>query len=79
MGWVDETDWTNSAVLSLEDEVELVHDLIDAQSPGVRLLGLDCYGFDIERAGERERQRFPNGPISADRIGEAVKRFLSTM
>jgi hypothetical protein len=79
MGWVNETDWGNSAVLPLAEEEKLLHELIEAQPSGVKLLGLDCYGFDIERAGNRERQRFPSGPLSVDRIGETVKRFLSTM
>jgi len=79
MGWVDETDWGNSAVLPLAEEEKLLHELIEVQPSGVKLLGLDCYGFDIEHAGCRERQRFPNGPLSVDRIGETVKRFLSTM
>jgi heme iron utilization protein len=78
MGWIEEADWAGSVVLSLVDEEKLVHSLIEAQ-PGVKLLGLDCYGFDFERTGKRERQRFPNGPLAADKIGETVKRFLSTM
>ena len=79
MGWIEEADWASSAALPLEDEEELVHDLIDIQPAGVKLLGLDCYGFDLERAGRRERHRYPNGPLSADRIGETVKRFFSDM
>jgi heme iron utilization protein len=79
MGWVEEADWGNFAVLPLEDEKDLLQDLVDRQSPGVRLLGLDCYGFDIERAGKRERHRFPNGPLAVGRIAEAMKRFLSIL
>lgn len=79
MGWVEETDWASAAVLSLEDEKALLQDVIDMQPSGVRLLGLDGYGFDIERAGKRERHRFPKGPLTADRIAEAMKRFLATL
>jgi hypothetical protein len=79
MGWIEEADWTSSVVLSLVDEEKFVHSLVEAQPTGVKLLGLDCYGFDFERTGKRERQRFPNGPLSADKIGETVKRFLSTV
>jgi hypothetical protein len=76
MGWIEEADWASSVVLSLVDEEPLVHSLIEAQPAGVKLLGLDCYGFDFERTGKRERQRFPNGPLAADKIGETVKRLL---
>ena len=79
MGWVAESDWSSAAVLPLADEERLVHDLIEAQPAGMRLLGLDCYGFDIERAGTKERQRFPKGPLAADCMAENVKRFFSTV
>jgi hypothetical protein len=79
MGWIAETDWASSVALSLADEENIIDGLIEALPVGIKLLGLDCYGFDFERAGKRERQRFPNGPPMADKIGEAVKRFLSTM
>jgi heme iron utilization protein len=79
MGWIEKADWANSVVLSLLDEEKLVPSLIEAQPAGVRLLGLDCYGFDFERTGKRERQRFPNGPLAADKIGETVKRLLCTV
>jgi hypothetical protein len=45
----------------------------------VKLLGIDYYGFDVERAGAYDRQRFPDGPLAVDKIGEAVRRFLSIM
>jgi hypothetical protein len=79
MGWTEEADWAGSVVLSLVDEEKLVHSLIEAQPAGIQLLGFDCYGFDFERAGKRERQRFPDGPLAAEKIGETVKRILSTV
>jgi len=68
MGWVEDADWASSVILSLEEEEKLVHSLIEALPAGVKLLGLDCYGFDFERTGKRERQRFPNAPLAADKI-----------
>lgn len=76
MGWVEENEWVNCAFLPLADEVQLIH---EHQSPNVRLLGLDCYGFDTECNGKRERQRFPSAPVPIERIGEVVKRFLAAM
>jgi heme oxygenase (biliverdin-IX-beta and delta-forming) len=76
MGWVEESEWGDCAFLSLADEVGLIH---EHQSPHVRLLGLDCYGFDTECNGKRERQRFPAAPVATEKIGEVVKRFLAAM
>jgi putative heme iron utilization protein len=79
MGWLDVVDWDDAAVLALEDADALLDDVIASQPAGVRILGLDCYGFDMERDGLRERQRFQDGPIPADRIAEIEKRYLAVM
>jgi hypothetical protein len=76
MGWVGEADWAASVSLPAEDEAYLLHELIGVPPAGVRLLGADCYGFDLERAGRRERQRFSDGPIAANDIAAAVRRIL---
>ena len=57
----------------------LLQELIGVPPAGIRFLGADRYGFDIERAGRRERQRFSDGPISVDDIGSAVRRILSVI
>lgn len=46
---------------------------------GVRLLGLDCYGVDIERQGKRERQQFPDMLVATENAGEVIKRFLAAL
>ena len=79
MGWVEADEWADGAVLELADEVRLYRDLIGVLSMGIRLLGLDCYGVDIERQGTRERQQFPNGTVGADNFGEVTKRFLAAL
>ena len=76
MGWIGEADWAASASLPAADEASLARELIGAPPAGVRFLGADCYGFDIERGGRRERQRFSDGPIAAHDIGTAVRRIL---
>ncbi len=50
MGWAEAGDWADGAVLPM----------------GIRLLGLDCHGVDIERQGCRERQQFPGGAMALD-------------
>jgi putative heme iron utilization protein len=79
MGWINAQDWASSVTLSIEDETAIIHECIAAQRPGVRLLGIDCFGFDIELDGKRERQRFPNVLQSTDRIQECVQRALSAL
>lgn len=76
MGWIGEADWADAAALASGDEEALIRDIGAAPSPGVKFLGLDCYGVDIEREGGRERHRFPDAPLAADRIGAAVKALL---
>lgn len=77
MGWIEETEWSQAEILSLSDETALYQDSILYQSAGLRLLGIDCYGVDIEREGKRERQRFPKPLTSPEKIGESVKRLLA--
>ena len=76
MGWLEEVEWANGMVLPLADEANLYQMLIAALPAGIRLLGLDCYGIDIERQGKRERQQFPNAPVGTENVGELIKRFL---
>lgn len=79
MGWMEESEWAHGAMLSLADEAKLYPDLIEILPTGIRLLGLDLYGVDIERQGKRERQQFPNAPVAAENISEVTKRFLAAL
>jgi putative heme iron utilization protein len=79
MGWVGEADWAASVSLPAANEAMLAQELIGVPPAGIRFLGADCYGFDIERAGRRERQRFSDGPLAVDDIGAAVRRILSVI
>lgn len=76
MGWIDEEGLASGPVLQLADEEKLYRKLIQVLPMGIRLLGLDCYGLDIERQGKRERQQFPNAPVASENAGEAIKRFV---
>lgn len=77
MGWFDESAWATAKCLSMADEATLYQECVGLQSPGLRLLGIDCYGVDLEHEGKRERQRFPKPLQSPDKIGESVKRLLT--
>jgi putative heme iron utilization protein len=79
MGWLDGAEWPTLPVLSLEDEAQLLQALAGLQPAGVRLLGLDCLGMDIERRGRRERQRFPRPLASTEEIGDSARRLLPAL
>lgn len=79
MGWVEESEWQDAAVLALADEAALIQDLLGDLPPRVRLLGLDFHGIDIERQGKRERQRFPSMLETAEQIGTSARRLLGAL
>jgi hypothetical protein len=79
MGWIEELDWHNAAALPLMNEQRTYKDVIELLPINVRLLGMDCYGFDIEHDGKRERHQFPNAPIGKESLVEVVKRFLAAL
>jgi heme iron utilization protein len=77
MGWIEEAEWDGMAVLPLAAESELIKTLREVQSPGERLLGLDCYGIDIGHQSQRKRQYFPEAPLAAERVGQTAHQFLT--
>lgn len=79
MGWIEESDWTGATVLSLADEAQCLQALIGHHQPGVRLLGVDCYGCDIEHQGKRDRLRFGTVLHDPAKITDAVKRLLAAL
>jgi putative heme iron utilization protein len=78
MGWIGNAEWAAAAILTLDEEAQFIQASIDAQPPGVRMLGIDCYGFDIEHNGTRERQRFPYR-LKSTEIGGSVIRLLAAI
>ncbi|RJF98426.1 HugZ family protein [Noviherbaspirillum saxi] len=79
MGWLEQADWEEIEVLPLQEEADLIQDLLGDLPPGVRLLGLDRYGMDMERHGRRERQRFPAILHSTDQIAATTRRLLAAL
>lgn len=78
MGWLEESEWTGASALSLAAEANLLLQLAGSQRPGVRLLGVDCYGCDIEQHGKRQRLRF-GGTSIPENMYESVRRLLATL
>ncbi|HJV73044.1 MAG TPA: pyridoxamine 5'-phosphate oxidase family protein [Noviherbaspirillum sp.] len=79
MGWVEEAEWTQAAILPLVDEAICLRDLTGVNAPGVRLLGLDCYGADVEQQGKRDRLRLAQPVVSAEKLTEGMQRLLAAM
>lgn len=79
MGWIEESDWTTLATLSLEDEAGCLQQLIGFHQAGLRLLGIDCYGCDIEHHGRRDRLRFGGVITAPEKITDCVKRLLAVL
>lgn len=73
-GWIEREDWHAVPSLALAQENALMANLEGC--PGDRLLGLDCYGADIERAGKRVRIRFPEAPLAPEALPQAAKNLL---
>jgi hypothetical protein len=79
MGWVEESEWADAAVLPLSDEAALITGLAAVHASDVRLLGIDCYGFDVEYDQVRERRQFADAPVAAGALRGLVARLFSTV
>lgn len=79
MGWMDETQWGEAAALDPAAEQACCDELSAALPPDIRLLGLDCYGADLEQGGRRQRQPFPNAPIAAPDLRATAAQALALL
>jgi heme iron utilization protein len=77
MGWLEETEWPNAAILPLAEEAECLRQLIGVPPPGVHLLGIDCYGCDIEQHGKRVRLRLAAPVDSGTKLAGSIQRLLA--
>lgn len=77
MGWLEEAELAQASALSLADEALCLREIAGAHAPRVRLLGVDCYGADIERQGKRDRLRLDQTVESADKLRESLLRLLT--
>ncbi|MDQ9172434.1 pyridoxamine 5'-phosphate oxidase family protein [Oxalobacteraceae bacterium R-40] len=76
MGWSEGMEWENVQPLSLDQDAHLCHAMMAHLPKGIRLLGIDCFGFDAERDGKRERFQFANAPIAEGNLEDVIRRFL---
>jgi heme iron utilization protein len=79
MGWVEQAELENATALSLCDEENIFRNVVSSAPAGVHVLGIDCYGFDVEHAGMRERHQFANGPIDVPDLADVIKLLLASL
>lgn len=73
MGWVEPSDLDAMPQLSAQEEADLVRDMSSLVPDGVRVLGIDAHGADIEIDGIRHRQRFSTTSTLAESIATAAQ------
>lgn len=73
-GWIEQEAWHAVPSLTLAQENALMPDL-ECRAVD-RVLGLDCYGVDIERVGKRVRIRFPEVPLAPEALPQAARNML---
>lgn len=76
MGWMDGPVLTEAEPLAEADEAHFLSAAAGALPVGIRLLGIDRYGLDLEREGRRERVPFPAAPVAVERLAEAVRALI---
>lgn len=72
--WLEGERLLESVALALEDEAALLPRAAEVLPEDIRLLGLDAYGADCWRDGERRRLRFPVGPVTVDALLPTLQR-----
>lgn len=79
MGRLEAADWHTLAALAPEEEQLALRELVASQRGRPRLLGVDRYGMDIEIGAQRQRHRFPNGPLGTQDIETTVRRIFAAL
>ncbi|KIF82126.1 HugZ family pyridoxamine 5'-phosphate oxidase [Noviherbaspirillum autotrophicum] len=73
MGWIEDAEWPQAAAFPWADEAALLARFEHALPAGARLLGIDCYGADLERDGRRLRLPFPDTCRSTEEIASRME------
>ena len=74
--WLAGERLTDACPLGLEQERELLEALATRLPPGVEVLGIDSFGIDYWRGGERRRITFAAGAATADSLLAVATRAL---
>lgn len=74
MGWLEQEDWESAGLLTLEQEQQLLQTLGNIEQ--VALLGIDCYGVDCIRHGQKQRIALAQA-TPAGELEHAVRALLA--
>lgn len=77
MGWLDGAALSDAGMLPETDEAALLDALAPLVPDGGRLLGLDRFGLDLERAGRRARLVLDGAPVAVERLAVAARSALA--
>lgn len=79
MGWLESAQWATLPALPMDAECEFLNQTAPELSPAVKLLGADCFGIDFEVHGMRQRQCFPEAPLTVERFAAVAPRFAAAL
>jgi hypothetical protein len=65
--------------LTLAQERSALDALIPVTPAGADILGIDSFGIDLWRSGERQRLAFPAGAVTADALVAVARRALDAV
>ncbi len=77
MGWVEQADLDAVPRLPAQDEADLVGEMSRQVPEGVRVLGIDPLGADVEIDGHRRRYRFAGSAPLAEAVQAAALAIAS--
>ena len=75
MGWLEGENWQQLPALNAEQEATLHIRLASLLRADERLLGIDCFGIDLQQGEHRRRLSFAE-PQTGDHIDAAATRLL---
>lgn len=79
MGWLEAESWHNLPLLPLAQEATLLAELQPTLPADTRLLGLDCFGIDLQRVGQRQRLPFATPQAADPSLLAAAQELLQTL
>lgn len=74
-GWLDGERLTGAAALTMDQERDALAALAGSVAAETELLGIDCFGVDLRRAGQQQRLAFP-AAATAEAIVAVARRAL---
>lgn len=77
MGWIEAEDWAPLPAVSAATEQSTRSDLAGRLPEGFAVLGIDAFGIDYRRTGERSRHPFPAPATTPAALAEVTARWTA--